>query len=476
MTEIPRKTDRSLTRASSAFLIILLSGLLLSCAASTERKRDFVGLSETFSETGKGVRNPNWWLHLNDPILASYIDRALGNNFTILAAWEKLAQVEASAIKAGADFIPALDAKAGGKESWTYQDSESSNSSTFSLGLTAAYELDLWGRIASRTAAAKLDALATGADLQTAAISVAAEMAAVWYQMIENQGKTALLLQQKKVNEDVLKIIRVQFKSGKTGIADVMQQKLLIESNNGELISFVAKKRVLENSFAILLGVSPGKEQFSVPDHFLNLPPLPDTGAVGDMLQNRPDLQSSYLSLLASDKRVAEAVANRLPKLSLSVDLSTDGERIKDLFDDWFATLAANLLGPVIDGGSRKAEVARTEAIANQQLFAYRQKVLGAVGEVEKALVGEKEQQALIANLNERLALSKKTVGLVGDRYKQGSENYQRVLTALLSFQGLEQSILSAKQKQYGYRIDLYRALGGRVSLSKPSGKAVEGK
>ena len=38
------------------------------------------------------------------------------------------------------------------------------------------------------------------------------------------------------VNEKILEIITAQFKAGQVGVADVMQQKQLIERNNGELI------------------------------------------------------------------------------------------------------------------------------------------------------------------------------------------------------------------------------------------------
>lgn len=80
----------------------------------------------------------------------------------------------------------------------------------------------------------------------------------------------------------------------------------------------------------------------------------------------------------------------------------------------------------------------------------------------------EKEQNNLLDNLGIRLELAQATVERVGERYRQGAEDYQRVLTALLSFQGLQTEILRARQKLIDYRIGLYRSLGGQIELPEP--------
>lgn len=77
----------------------------------------------------------------------------------------------------------------------------------------------------------------------------------------------------------------------------------------------------------------------------------------------------------------------------------------------------------------------------------------------------EKEQRLLINSLKIQLDLATRTLISVRARYKQGTEDYQRVLIALLSQQGLQRSLVSSRQQLISYRIDRYRALGGQTLI-----------
>lgn len=438
--------------------------LVTSCVQVARREPAPLDMPERFSLEGQEELQPDWWLSFDDPALTEAIDRALAGNFDLLAAHDRLVQAEAVARKAGADKYPQLDGRALARETWTSRE-ETNNNTDLTLGLAAAYEVDLWGRVRSRTEAAWLDTEAREADLQTAAISISAEIGTVWYQIAENKKEQELVIEQRQLNEKILEIITAQFRAGQVGIADVMQQRQLIESNNGELIILKARLANLEQQLAILLGEMPGHSDLPDPIDLVALPPLPQTGLPVDLLERRPDIRSAYLSLLAADQRVAEAVANKFPKLSLSADVSTGGEQVSDIFNNWINSLAANLAGPIFDGGGRQAEVDRTQARASETFHLYSQTVLEAIGEVEIALILEAEQKRLIDNLQIRLDLAQATVERVGDRYRQGIQDYERVLTALISFQGLQTDLLRARQELIDYRIRLYRSLGGRLDL-----------
>ena len=449
--------------ALSASLLIIF--LLASCATVTKRDVVPFDLPAEFIEKGGEVIQPDWWIHLDDPGLTQVINKALAGNFNLLAARDRLAQSEASAKKAGADLIPSLNGKGFVDEEWVYRDNSSSSSSTFRLALAASYEVDLWGRLRFKRDASLLDVDVSVADMQTAAISLAAEVAKVWYQIAEVKKQIALAEKQQRLNRNILELITTQFKSGQAGIADVMQQKQLVETSVGDIIVLSAQQRILEHQLAILIGVPPTTQDLPSPEGLATLPPLPQVGVPLDLLLNRPDVQSDYYALLAADQRVGEAIANRFPKLSISADLSTGGDHASDLFSNWLSALAANLVGPIVDGGYRKAEVERVEAVARQRFHVYGQTVLDALGEVEAALLKEKEQQQLLDNLEIRLNLAQLTIERVGDRYRQGVVDYQRVLSALLSHQNLQQKILKGQRQKIDYRIQLYRALGGRLDL-----------
>ena len=401
-------------------------------------------------------------------MLSGLIDQALVNNFSLKTAWDRLSQAEALARSAGADLFPTLDAEVENSRNRYREDGQTSEGHSYSLGLTASYELDLWGRIRSSRDAAVFDMQASEQDLQAAALTLSAQVAGTWYQLVEQYGQLDVLDAQIVTNQKVLELVTLQFRTGQVGIADMLQQRQLVESNQGEKAQVVAEVKVLEHQLAILLGYSPLQSVAPRVSELLNLPTMPQTGLPAELIQRRPDIRSAFYAVLAADSDLAAAIADRFPSLSLTAGVDASGAHTRDLFDNWIATIAANLVAPIIDGGLRKAEVDRTRAVASEALHTYGQTILDALGEVEDALDQEQRQRDFIASIDRQLTLAGQVIERVRDRYLQGTVDYQRVLDALISQQELQRSHLTAKRDLVQYRIDLCRALGAGWRLDRP--------
>ena len=413
-----------------------------------------------------------WWLTFNDPELASLIDRALARNFSLRSVWDRLAQAEAVARKAGAPLWPSVDGAFEARRSRSEVEGrvpkEKVYTTDLALGAVASYELDLWGRVRSARDAAALDVLATREQLQAAAITLSAQVAEVWYALVEQRGQVEVLQRQIKVNEDVLEAITARFRSGQSGAADVLRQQQLVESNRGNLVVAEARSTLLEHQLAILLG-QPPKTSVASNDSSLSQPePLPHAGLPAELVRHRPDIRQAYYEVLAADRRVAAAVADRFPRIGLSASVETSGAEWRDLFNNWLGTLAANVVAPLFDGGSRKAEVERTRAVISESLNLYGQTVLNALGEVEDALEQERRQRDLIVSLDKQLELSQRTIERLKDGYLNGAVNYLDFLQALVSQQSLERSQLQARRELLQFRIELCRALGSGWELPRP--------
>ncbi len=446
---------------------MLLSCFLCSCIAVKERPTTPVIVPHDFSTSGHVPSDAKWWLDFQDPALSSLIDRALSDNFNLLAARDRITESRAIARKAGALLYPSLDG--GASAVTTRNHSAETTTDTFSIEFAASYEIDLWGRLRSLRDATILEAQATEADFHTAAISLSAEMARTWYQLVAIDLQRKLQIEQRETNRKVLELISAQFRAGQAGIADVLQQRQLIESNSSGIDALYSDIQLIEHQLAVLLGVAPGMAELPSPDALPVLPSLPETGIPLDFITKRPDIQSDLLRLQAADYRVASAVADRFPKLSISASISDSSNSTSDLFNNWFSSLGANLFGPIFDGGQRKAEVTRTEAVANQYFYNYGQTIIEAIAEVENALVRERKQLAIIASLEVRQKLAAETIVHVGDRYRQGAEDYQRVLLALISHQDLQRAIVSGMGQLIEYRIALYRSLSSTLPEKQPA-------
>ena len=355
------------------WLAALLSlAALPSCTYRSAAVQPPVAVPGQFSSEGEAVLPDRWWTAFSDEDLDSLVDRALRYNFSLRVAWDRLDQAMAVAARSGASLKPSLEGSAGASRTVARSPVTGRDYTTsYSLGLLAAYEVDLWGRVRAGRDAALLDALATNEDLHAAAMTLSAEVTGTWYTLVEQRGHLRLLDEQIETNEKYLDIVTLKFRRGQVSATDVLQQRQLVESARGERILVESRAEVLEHQLAVLLGQAPGSVLITVRGELPELPPLPHAGVPAQWIRRRPDVRAAELRVQAADRRVAAAVADRFPRLSLSVRAETSAERIHDLFDNWLAGLAANVVAPLFDGGLRRAEIERTRAAVSEQLDSY---------------------------------------------------------------------------------------------------------
>lgn len=444
--------------------------LIVSCATRGPDVPVRFELPGAFSAPGSRAASAVWWEELGDPALNELMAGALTNSLTLRVVWDRLAQAEAVAARQGAALVPSVNGEVSASRS--RRETEGSDRATYEneygMGLVASYELDVWGRVRSARDAAALDVSASANQVQSAAISLSAEIVLTWFQWAEQKGQIELLQRQIETSMKSLDVLRGRFRSGQNGAVDVLQQEQLVETRRGDLAVAQARAKVLEHRLAVLAGVVPGTALPSPTVSLPELPAVPSTGIPADMLQRRPDVQVAYDRVFAADERVASALADRFPRLSLNARVSSTAPDIDDVFSDWLSSLAANLIGPVIDGGLRRAEVDRTRAVLSESINTYGQAVLEAFAEVEDALVQEQRQFELINSLDRQLELATQITKNLRDRYLSGGEDFLRILTAEISRQSLEQNRLRAGRQLIEYRIGLYRALAGGLELVRP--------
>ncbi|MCD6365837.1 MAG: TolC family protein [Planctomycetes bacterium] len=426
-------------------------------------------MPKTFSQEGVAVPADRWWQSFEDAKLNSLIDKALKNNFSLRSVWDRLDQSRAVAAKKGAPLGPSVEGSVGASRTVRKTSGASKVYSTeYSFGLAISYEVDLWGRVRSRHDAALLDLKATREDIQAAAITLTAEVAKTWYRLVEQRGQLRLLDEQITTNGKFLEVVALKFRRGQNSVTDVLQQKQLVESKKGERVLVESNISVLEHALAVLLGRAPGEAIAEASQALPQLAPLPQAGLPAQCLRRRPDVKSAELRVRAADQRVGAAIADQFPRLGLTVGAETTTERVRDLFDNWMASLAANLVAPVFDRDERRAEVERARAVLSEQLNLYGQVVLNSLKEVEDALSQETRQGQYVARLKEQLTLAGKSTEQTLANYTKGTMDFTRYLTTLLSYQNLQRTYLHSQLDFVLYRIDLYRAIAGSWKLPRP--------
>jgi NodT family efflux transporter outer membrane factor (OMF) lipoprotein len=430
---------------------------LTGCAPRTAKVSVPVEPPQSFSESGAVEPPVRWWTAFDDPRLNGLVERALQSNFDLESAWQRLRQARAVIEREAAALYPELDAEGEAAA----REPEFDESERLRLGLASVYEVDLWGRIRSRADAERFRARATLADYRTAALSLSAEVARTWFQLLEARSQRNLLEEQVRTNEKVLQLLRVRFGSGQIRAVDILRQRQLVEATREQRIAAESRIGVLEHLLAVLLGRAPQEGVEAAGSALPELPARPATGLPVELIRRRPDIVRAYNLLQAADRDLAAAISNQYPRLTLTASLSTGGEDAAELFDEWARSFAGSLVAPLIDGGRRDAEVDRTEALKQQRLYEYGQATLTAFQEVENALVQEQKQAERIDSLEQQVRLASRAYDQLRVEYFNGVSDYIDVLTALTDAQELRRDLLSARLSLLEFRIALYRALAG---------------
>ena len=407
------------------------------------------------------------------------MDQALSGNFDIRTAWSRLKQADAVARQAGAALSPTVAYSAGGEKSRLQTKTDSggtahSDSETFSAGLTAAYELDLWGRLDALHRSEILELNATREDLEAAAVTVAAEVTTTWIDILAVRRQISILKDQININQRMLKLQELRFINGQADALDISQQRAVLAEAKAKLPMLQLSEQQQHNALAVLMGRA-GAGNLTISQAALpELIPLPATGLPADLLAARPDVRAAGLRLHAADWQVSAARADRLPAITLSADAAFSSDALDLLFSNWIATLAASITGPLFDAGDRSAEVDRTRAVADGYLTAYARTVAEAVQEVEDGMIAEKRQNQYIALLEDQLKASRMALKDALIQYMNGQNNYLDYLTAWTSVQDLERQLVDEQAALIKNRVTLYRAIGGDWTRTLISGNGLK--
>ena len=461
---------RSIKQLSKWLLIGVLTLWTGGCSHPTGQLRPSVDMPDAFSRSGTQSLSQQWWRAFGDDELDALIDEALTGNFDLRVAWDRLVQAQAIARRTDASLLPQADLAAGARRSRQETGATASYSSLYSAGLAAGYEVDLWSRLDSTRKAAWLDVQAQREAVDTAAITLSASVANTWYQLAEAKGQMRIAREQIRTNEEVLKIVNIRRRKGVARAADFYRQQQLVASTEAQLIVAEEAAELFQYQLSVLIGNKPELAWQEVSGAFPDLPPMPSLGVPADVLLRRPDVRQSYRQVQAADQRLAAAIADQYPRISISANVETSSATsVRDLFDDWLANLAANAIGPLFDGGRRKAEVQRQQAVAAERIDSWSQTILDALQDVEAALTRQEQQSQLLANLEYRLGLARLTYARNRESYIKGQIDYIRVLESIQSLQALERNVVTAQLTLVERRIDLYRSIAGPCDPPQPA-------
>lgn len=461
----------------SVFLFVLASMMLFFGCKTFEAAPDIplpLTMPAHFSiNTGEDDVIGDWWLFFGSDELNALIKEATEGNFDLKIIKTRIAQAKARVAKEEAAFFPGLGFSIGGQKTGV-QVKKSHSKSSFYDGshswdgsLSGSYTADVWGEANAGKQSQALSLEAAKQDLRLSTLELTAEVAETWIDIVSARNKRDILDNQIKINTTLLALQKLRFINGKASALDVSQQRQTLAEASSQVPILEKQEQILLNHLAFLSGKTP--VDFSS-IHTRTLPdplPLSSAGIPSDLLENRPDIKAAAMRLLSSRWGVATARADLLPTFKLTAQAMFSSGKLDLFFQNWVAALAGSIAGPIFDGGLRKAEVSRAEAVVREQLNLYAKTVAKAIREVEDRLVTIQKQDAYIKLLEEELDLVKLTLKDARVQYQNGKTSYLSYLIAWTSIERLERQLVGERATMIKERIRLYRSLGWKQEKEK---------
>ena len=452
-----------MNRVSALIMMLLLAGCSLH--KPTDVSLSVAPPQEFLEKKMTGETRPlpgQWWLAFEDEQLNQLMTELFKQNLELTQAVARLEQVEALARITRSAESPFLSG--GGNVGRSSQPGLSDDfiGNNQQLSLAAGYELDLWGKLSAQSRAAELELSASRQDMQTLYLGLSARLADLYFLAIEQRAQLALTDQSIASFADTLLRVENRYNLGLVPAVDMYQARQSLAGAQAARYLFEASLGEVEHAIAVLIGRYPERSPGDSLEQLPGAPDLFDAGIPAELISQRPDLQAALQRVEAADYRVAAAIADRFPSISLSGGYGSLRQDVTaGLIKGEFWSLLGNLAMPLVDGGRRRAEVDRKEAALREAVANYQQKVLTAFQEVEDALINNYATEQRVERLAETAQATGATLRLSTDRYLAGLVDYLPVLTAQRTDFDVSSRLLAARRQLLAERISLARALGG---------------
>lgn len=453
-------------RATAAALCC--AGLLGACSVAPVYHVPGTPAPASFKEAGAlwQTAQPNdaidrgeWWQLFGDAPLNALAAQVQVDNQNIAAAAAAVAQAQAAVRAERAGLAPSVGATLGQTRQGGGQ---SSGHGSASLGINAAWDADLWGRLKASLSAAQSSAQASEADLAAARLSAVGSLVQNYFRLREADAELKILQQSIDGYQRSVQITQNRYDVGVEAKTAVLQAQTTLTNTQASVEALRQTRQTYEHAIAVLTGQAPADFTLQPAPWSATVPQVP--GMVpSTLLERRPDIAAAERAVAAANAQIGVAQAAYYPSLNLSGSLSRSGSNLGNLFSAsgllW--SLGASLSQTVFNGGAIAAQVDSAKAAHAARTANYRQTVLSAFQSVEDVLSTVASLSAQLPLLQQSLDSAEKVEQQMLNRYKEGQVQYTDVVTAQATALSARRSLIQLQLNQQLAAAQLIQELGG---------------
>ncbi len=432
----------------------------------SEVDRAETAMPDRYVEAGKGTAaampEDRWWTVFGDPVLTDLEERALSGNPDIYAAVARLEQARAVYREINAARFPVIGFQGESARSRTPSFFGDVTGGSYRLEFQAGYELDLWQKYKSASDAAGFDANASMEDVKGVYLSVAAEVASLYFIAVEQRAQMKMVNEIVRAARHTLSFVERRYRAGTVDAVDVYQARQTLRAAEARLPLHETQLIHAEHALSLLCGEFPEKGITGDSDSLDRAFAIPDIGVPAMLLRRRPDIRKAFQRLKAADARVASAVADLYPAFRIGGSIGRSQTLMTSSpIVGGFWNLFAGVTQPIFEGGRRVARVERSRAQFREAVAIYRKTVMNAVREVEDAMAACRGSVERIRRLEQWVSAASNALQLSGNRYFWGVSEYLPVLTAQAAELEAKSQLINARRVHISNFINLAKALGG---------------
>lgn len=396
-----------------------------------------------------------------DPRLLTLIDQALVDNSDLAVAAANIAAARAQAGISRAGRLPEVTATTGASVS---DDGQQNSRTSLDLGLgVPAFEIDLFGRLASLARADQQRLLSTEAGARSVRLALIADITRAWAAYAADGTLLTIAERTAASAERSVGLTEARLKGGIIPRTDLLQARQILETAKSDLAEQRTALAQDRNLLQLLVG-TPVEDRLLPPaigeiDQTFIAPPA---GLDSRILLRRPDIVEAEYQLRAANAQSGAARAALFPSISLTGLLGLASDALGGLFSGGFLWSAgADARYSIFDAGAGRARVRLTEAQREAALANYEKTIQVGFREVADALADRGTIEERLRSAEAQVAATSEAARLVDARYREGIDPYLNTLDAQRSLYAAQRSQVLVQLAALQNVSVLYQVLGG---------------